>query len=45
MNIDEYLKSKNFYNEKSKAYLMEKKFSIDIDDEIDFLLAEAIMLN
>lgn len=45
MNVNEYLKSRNFYNEKSKAYLMEKKFSIDIDEEIDFLLAETIMIN
>lgn len=45
MNVNEYLKSRNFYGEKSKAYIMEKKYSVDIDDEIDFLLAEAIMLS
>lgn len=45
MKVNEYLKSRNFYGEKSKAYIMERKFSVDIDDEIDFLLAEAIMLS
>ena len=45
MKIDEYLKNKNFYGEKSKAYIMERKFSVDIDEEIDFLLAKAIILS
>lgn len=45
MKVNEYLKSKNFYGEKSKAYIMERKFSVDIDEEIDFLLAETIMIN
>ena len=43
MKVNEYLKSRNFYNEKSKAYIMERKFSVDIDEEIDFLLAETIL--
>ena len=45
MKIDEYLKNRTFYGEKSKAYIMERKFSVDIDEEIDFLLAEAIILS
>lgn len=45
MKVNEYLKNKNFYGEKSKAYIMERKFSVDIDEEIDFLLAEAIILS
>ena len=45
MKVNEYLKSRNFYVEKSKAYIMERKFSVDIDEEIDFLLAEAIILS
>ena len=43
MKVNEYLKNKNFYGEKSKAYIMERKFSVDIDEEIDFLLAETIL--
>ena len=45
MKVNEYLKSRDFYGEKSKAYIMERKFSVDIDEEIDFLLAEAIILS
>ena len=45
MKVNEYLKNRNFYVEKSKAYIMERKFSVDIDEEIDFLLAEAIILS
>lgn len=33
-----------FYSEKSYAYVMEKKSSIDIDSEIDFKLAELLEL-
>ena len=45
MKVNEYLKSRDFYGEKSKAYIMKRKFSGDIDEEIDFLLAEAIILS
>lgn len=31
------------YGERSFAYIMDKKSSIDIDDELDFLLAETIL--
>ena len=37
------LNCKNIYEEKSIAYLMDKKRSIDIDDAYDFMIAEAII--
>jgi len=41
-----YLKDRNsFFNEKSYAYIMPKEKSIDIDNEIDFKLAELLMAN
>lgn len=43
-NIEFYKKTKNFFQEKSFAYIMEKSSSIDIDDIYDFTLAE-ILLN
>ena len=33
----------NFYNDKSYAYIMNKETSIDIDSDIDFLLAKYLM--
>lgn len=39
--IDYFLKHKNFYGEKSYAYIMDKIRSIDIDDEFDFIMAES----
>jgi CMP-N,N'-diacetyllegionaminic acid synthase len=33
----------NLYNEESYAYIMDKKRSIDIDDEIDFIMAENLI--
>lgn len=40
----EYLFSgKPVYGERSYAYIMDKKRSIDIDDELDFLLAEVML--
>lgn len=41
--VDYYLKNKNLYQEKSYAYIMEKKYSIDIDDEYDFKIAEYLL--
>lgn len=41
--ISNFLKYKNFYGEKSHAYIMDKKRSIDIDDELDFILADYLM--
>ncbi len=37
------LAKENLYNEKSYAYVMDKLHSIDIDDGIDFKMAEAAM--
>lgn len=41
--VDYFLKYKDLYKEKSYAYIMDKKRSIDIDDELDFKLAEYIL--
>ncbi len=41
--LDYFLEYKNLYKEKSYAYIMENKRSIDIDDELDFLIAETLM--
>ena len=41
--VDQFLESKSFYGEKSYAYIMEKVNSIDIDDELDFKIAEVLM--
>lgn len=42
-NIDKLLKAKSFFLEKNIfAYIMDKKSSIDIDEEIDFILAQAL---
>lgn len=35
----------NFYSEKSYAYIMNKEHSIDIDEELDFILAENYLTN
>jgi CMP-N-acetylneuraminic acid synthetase len=35
-----YLETRDFYGKNSKAYIMSKLESIDIDDELDFALAE-----
>lgn len=40
--VDYYLKYKNFYEKDSYAYIMDKRNSVDIDDEIDFKLAEIL---
>lgn len=41
--VDYFLKYKDLYRERSFAYIMDKVRSVDIDDEIDFRLAESIM--
>ena len=33
----------SIYGEGSYAYVMDKSHSVDIDDEIDFMVAEAMM--
>lgn len=40
---DKYLRQKHFFGAKSLAYVMDRQSSIDIDDEIDFALAELCM--
>lgn len=34
---------KPMYSERSYAYIMDKKHSVDIDDELDFLVAETVL--
>jgi CMP-N,N'-diacetyllegionaminic acid synthase len=41
--VDYLLKYNDFYHENSFAYVMNKKESIDVDDIIDFKLAEIVM--
>lgn len=40
--VEYYLRYKNFYEKDSYAYIMDKRNSVDIDDEIDFKLAEIL---
>lgn len=40
---NKYLEHKHFFGEKAIAYFMNKIDSIDIDDEIDFKIAECLM--
>jgi len=41
--VEHYLKFGDFYNDKSYAYIMDKMSSIDIDDELDFVIAESLL--
>ena len=43
MNVDVLNNMKELYGSRSYAYIMDKRNSIDIDDEFDFQLAEYIM--
>lgn len=45
IRTDTINKIDNLYNDKCYALIMDKKRSIDIDDEYDFLLAEVLMKN
>lgn len=38
-----FLKTKRFYNKKSKAYIMDRINSLDVDDIVDFKIAECIL--
>lgn len=40
---NQYLEHKHFFGDKAIAYYMNKKDSIDIDDEIDFMIAETLI--
>lgn len=42
-NVEYFKKYKNFYKEKSYAYIMSREHSIDIDEEIDFQIAEYLL--
>ena len=42
-NVKSFLKTNDIYKKKCYAYVMDKTSSIDIDDEIDFTIAEAII--
>jgi CMP-N,N'-diacetyllegionaminic acid synthase len=42
-DIDYFLRYKNFYEEKCFAYIMDKRRSVDIDDEFDFQLASFLL--
>lgn len=41
--VSELMQFKNLYGPNSYAYVMDKASSVDIDDEIDFIQAEALM--
>ncbi|MCI6033937.1 acylneuraminate cytidylyltransferase family protein [Fusobacterium varium] len=44
-NVEYFKKYQNFYYKDSYAYIMEKENSIDIDDELDFKIAEYLIKN
>ena len=37
---DNYLRDKTFYSKRTKVFKMEKIYSYDIDDELDFYICE-----
>ena len=39
-----YLKDKTFYTSRTKVFEMEKVFSFDIDDELDFEICESLYM-
>ncbi|MGV8155208.1 MAG: cytidylyltransferase domain-containing protein [Alkaliphilus sp.] len=43
VNTSYFLKGKDIYRDRSYAYIMEKKRSVDIDDEFDFKWAEFLL--
>ena len=44
-NVEYFKKYQNFYYKDSYAYVMKKENSIDIDDELDFKIAEYLIKN
>ncbi|MBU3090452.1 acylneuraminate cytidylyltransferase family protein [Clostridium gasigenes] len=40
----EYITNRNFYCERSKAYIMDSKKSVDIDTDFDFKIAEYLLI-
>lgn len=45
LKIDYMLKKKALYKNKCYAFIMEKSHSVDIDEQIDFVIAQAILEN
>lgn len=45
VKCDYLMKTENIYENKAYAIVMSKRASIDIDEELDFIVAEAIMRN
>ena len=41
--VDYFLEERDLYGEKSFAYIMDKRNSVDVDDEIDFIIAEKLI--
>ena len=41
--VSDLMDKKNLYGEGSYAYIMDKRSSVDVDDEMDFKMAEALM--
>jgi CMP-N-acetylneuraminic acid synthetase len=41
--VDKYLKTHNFYGPNSKAFIVDRIYALDIDDEYDFALAEFLI--
>lgn len=41
--VSDLMAKKNIYGEGSYAYIMDKRASVDVDDEIDFKMAESLM--
>ncbi len=41
--VNDLMEKKNLYGEDSYAYIMDKRASVDVDDEIDFRMAESLM--
>ena len=42
-NVKLILEEGNLYGKNGYAYIMDKKYSMDIDDELDFVMAEFLM--
>lgn len=40
--VDYFMKYQNLYHKKCYAYLMDKKRSVDVDDEVDFVFADTL---
>lgn len=43
LKVEHLYSASNVYKEKCYAYIMPKQHSIDIDDELDFAMAEILM--